>query len=194
MRRFVRYLFCCLVFLFSCPAFCESGPKILTRQLFRSVLQIVQQHDFAKRRQMGIDLLNSHFDFDTFAQWTLQDHWDGLSAEKRRKFLELFKTKFYESVLQRLSRSTQKKFILKIIGEYKTKEYTELKCLVRQDGRQTRFSLFWVLLGHQWRLADVTIAKANLVANYQGQFNKVLRDSGFDELLKRLQATSTDRR
>lgn len=46
---------------------------------------------------------------------------------------------------------------------------------------------FFRELLRRWRLFDVEVAKADLVANYKRQFNKIMRDHEFEELLRRLE-------
>ena len=57
------------------------------------------------------------------------------------------------------------------------------------NDKSVGLSLIWLYHGSEkkWYLVDLTISKSNLIANYQGQFNKIIRDHGFEDLLLRME-------
>ena len=192
-RRYSVLLSLFFLGFFADAVLAKSEPQKITQQLFYDVLQVVRQNNLTDRQKSGTKLLERYFDFSTFAEWTMEDHWSRLSDNQRRAFLQLFKKRFYERVLEKISRTTNKKFLLKMISKRREKEYVELKYRLKHNGHRTPFSLMWIKKNDSWRLVDVTIAKANLVAKYQGQFNKIIRDYGFEELLDRLEKGKLDK-
>ena len=42
----------------------------------------------------------------------------------------------------------------------------------------------------EWRVYDIVLDGVSLVANYRGQFNKILHSSGYDDLVQKLRTKS----
>ena len=40
----------------------------------------------------------------------------------------------------------------------------------------------------QWKVTDIAIEGISLLRNYRAQFNEIIANSGYDELIKRLKA------
>src|SRR3989304_7812802 len=46
--------------------------------------------------------------------------------------------------------------------------------------------------GDRWRVYDVVIESVSLVGNYRSQFNRIVQQSGFDELMKKLKSKQAE--
>jgi phospholipid transport system substrate-binding protein len=61
------------------------------------------------------------------------------------------------------------------------------KILTRQ-GSEIPVSYRMHLKGDRWLVYDVEIEGVSLVANYRSQFNKIIRTSSYDELVRKLKS------
>ena len=43
-------------------------------------------------------------------------------------------------------------------------------------------------IDEKWKVTDIAIEGISLLRNYRAQFNEIIANAGYDELLKRLQA------
>lgn len=166
----------------------QENPLFTAKKLYWEVLKTVKNKDLDLRQKTAAEMVDKYFDFDTFSKWVLYDHLPNISAEKLEQFLVLFKVRFTENVVNRLTKPAEKEFKIEYVGRIKKLDFTEIKYNVITNGEKISLALKWVKRDQKWLLADLTIAKANLVANYQGQFNKIIREHGFDELLRRLKS------
>ncbi|MDO8494579.1 MAG: ABC transporter substrate-binding protein, partial [Deltaproteobacteria bacterium] len=99
---------------------------------------------------------------------------------------EIFQKRFLDNLLRKVRQSTVEKVVMEIRGtRQRGPEIIEVDCLFRGKEKNVASQLYWQK-GSRWKIIDVSIAKAGLVANYQGQFNKIIRDHGFAEVLRRL--------
>jgi len=48
--------------------------------------------------------------------------------------------------------------------------------------------------GEDWRVYDLVIENVSLVNNYRSQFNRILTNSTYDELVSRIKAKLSDKR
>jgi|GEM_PF-6223989 len=173
-----------LLFLASSASAGEAGLMPVVSSFSASVASVARETDAMSRQKKALNLLQEYFDFETFARWTLHDHWDGLSAGQRARFLKLFHSRFMANVMDRLSRRSERRIKLKVIGRDDRNEFTEVFGKILHNGSSDDLILTWVYRNNRWGLADVSVAGADLVANYQGQFNKIIRKRGFEGLLK----------
>jgi phospholipid transport system substrate-binding protein len=58
--------------------------------------------------------------------------------------------------------------------------------LLTKSGTEIPIDYRLQLEGQQWRVYDVVIEGVSLVANYRTQFNRIITQSGYDELIKRM--------
>ena len=175
----MKILLCLLVLSVS------AGPKESTEQLVHQAAAVFSQKNIEMRKKEGMILFHSHFDFEKFAQLTLEDHWRHLTSAQRKAFLTIFRKRFEERVLQYFEKKPGT-FSVKIKGRGKFGKFKKIDCRLQSDKRSGDFSLLWIRKRQDWKIADIWVSNASLVGNYQGQFNKIIRDHGFEEVLKRL--------
>jgi phospholipid transport system substrate-binding protein len=60
--------------------------------------------------------------------------------------------------------------------------------IVTKQGTEIPVDYRLLLRGDRWLIYDVVIEGVSLVANYRGQFDKIIRNGSFTELLQRLRA------
>ena len=165
------------------------GPKLSTEQLIQQVAAIYAEKNIEIRREKGKEIFQNRFDFEKFAQLTLEDHWKHLKPAQRRAFLAVFKERFEERVLDYFKKEPAK-FSVTVTKEGRFGNFRKVDCRWESNKKTGQFSLLWVLEeGKNGKVVDVWVSNASLVGNYQGQFNKIIRDHGFDEVLRRLKVS-----
>jgi len=150
-------------------------------------MQILKLNDISIRKAKSLKLMQNCFDFQTFAHWTMNDHWDKLSSKQKEDFLTIFRKSFTEKILKKLASHSKNNFSVEIVGVHSKNDIAEVKCLLKKNGKQGFFTVIWIRRSDSWSIVDIEVSKASLVANYQGQFNKIIRDYGFEEVLKRME-------
>lgn len=76
------------------------------------------------------------------------------------------------------------------LNERKEEDYAEVRTKIASG--KTEIPLDYRLLNKSgdWRIYDVVIDGVSLVKNYRSQFDKIIRTSGYDDLVKQLRDKS----
>jgi phospholipid transport system substrate-binding protein len=127
-------------------------------------------------------------DYRVLAEAALKDHWADRSEAEREEFTGL---------LAKLVRASYRKNLKKTLGydiAYKGTEQGKDGEVVRtvatstKDARQEPLSIDYVVRnqGSAQRIVDVVTEGSSMVGNYRSSFNRIMKKSGFAEVLKRM--------
>jgi phospholipid transport system substrate-binding protein len=146
-----------------------TGPdqRLARRAAVRSAAQEMFDAAEASRRALGI-------------------HWARLSAEEQQRFVRLF--------LELLERAYVTKVDLyggqrvKYLGESVDGDYAVVRAKVlTKKGREVPADTKLVRRAERWLVYDVLVENIGLIANYRAQFDRIIRTSSYQELVRRLQ-------
>ena len=152
-----------------------------------------EQHK-AQRMDMVQALFRQRFDEKTFCVRALGKHWKERSETEQKEFIDLFSDLLVTTYLERIdgylnsndSFSTDDVIYL---GQRETKKYTLVKTDVKLDEAQKIPVLYRIEnIEDKWMVTDIAIEGISLLRNYRAQFNEIIANSGYNELLKRLKA------
>jgi phospholipid transport system substrate-binding protein len=131
------------------------------------------------------------FDFAEMAKRSLGPHWRGRTPEERNRFVALFQKVLENSYLGKIESYHGEK--IRYVKETVDGPYAEVKTLVI-TGKEQEIPVDYRMLeeGGTYRIYDVVIEGISLVANYRSQFNSILQNSSFGELMEKLRATIRD--
>lgn len=152
-----------------------------------------EQHK-AQRMDMVQALFRQRFDERTFCVRALGKHWKERSETEQKEFVELFSDLLVTTYLERIdgylnSNDSFSNDDIIYLGERETKKYTLVKTDVKLDGTQKIPVLYRMEnIEEKWMVTDIAIEGISLLRNYRAQFNEIIANSGYDELLKRLKA------
>lgn len=161
-------------------------PAYLTSQLARVLAVVADTKNSIQQKKETSLLLSQYFDFRTFAQTTLQDYWLQLLWSERREFLTSFKEVFDRNIENRISANEIGTFSMRIVREEFRAGRKYVHCKVFYRGKSYNITLVWQNTQHGWRVIDVDMSGTSLSAGYQGQFNYIIRNNGFKDLIRRL--------
>ncbi len=127
-------------------------------------------------------------DYRVLAEAALGEHWAGRTDAEREEFTGL---------LARLVRASYRKSLKQTLGydvAYKGVEKGVQGEVVRtiatstKDARQEPLSIDYVVrsVGGGQRIVDVVTEGSSMVRNYRTSFNRIIKKSGFAELLKKM--------
>jgi phospholipid transport system substrate-binding protein len=128
------------------------------------------------------------FDFAEMAKRSLGPHWRGRTPEERKRFVALFQKVLENSYLGKIESYHGEK--IRYGREMVDGPYAEVKTLViTGKGQEIPVDYRMLEEGGKYRIYDVVIEGISLVANYRSQFNSILQNSSFGELMEKLRAT-----
>ena len=137
------------------------------------------------RRQQLRSVVDQVFDWQETGKRALARHWQPLKPEQRQEFSSLFADLVERSYVGKIELYSGEKIIYAgdtIEGDQatvKTKLITKSQTEIPIDYRMQKE-------GDRWRVYDVLIEGVSLVGNYRTQFNRVIQQTGYDDLVKKM--------
>jgi phospholipid transport system substrate-binding protein len=143
-----------------------------------------------KRRAALKSTISRIFDYGEMAKRSLGVHWKARSSSEQKEFVALFATLLENSYANKIESYENEKILYE--KEIIDGDYAEVKSRV-VTAKRDEYSLNYRLLkkGSRWIVYDVVIEGVSLVSNYRSQFNKIIVNQGYGELVKKL-ATKSD--
>jgi phospholipid transport system substrate-binding protein len=127
------------------------------------------------------------FDVTEAARRTLGPHWPKRTPAERQEFIGLFQGLLERGYLSRIGEYGGES--VQYVGERIEGEYATVRALiVTQKGTQVPVEARVLRQGDRWRMYDVLIENVSLIASYRSQFDRVIRTSSYEELVRRLRA------
>jgi phospholipid transport system substrate-binding protein len=140
-----------------------------------------------ERRQQIRAIADEIFDWQETGKRALARHWQGRSPTERQEFSALFADLVERSYISKIERYSGERIVYAsetVEGEQatvRTKLITKSNTEIPIDYRMQKE-------GDRWRAYDVVIEGVSLVSNYRTQFNRIIQQSGYGELVNKLKA------
>lgn len=169
-----------------------AAPTDRVRGVINEVLAIqndpgLQGPQHEARRSAEIKrVIAQGFNFGEMARRSLGREWDRLAPAQRRDFTEvlgdLFQDSYSKLVLNFLKRET-----IRYGAETVQGNEAQVKTVIERLARE-QIPVDYRLLqtGGRWDLVDVVIDGVSIVENYRSQFNRIIRTTSFDTLVKKM--------
>lgn len=175
------------------PGLAAAGlPTDQTRETVDKILSILQSGaNGDRRRQQLRDTIYPRFDFPEMAKRSLGSHWSRRSPQEQQEFVKLFTDLLENSYVDKIEGYNGEKVLYtreQVDGD-NAEVFTKI---LTKKGEE--FSINYKLhrVGGEWKVYDVVVEDISLVNNYRSQFNRILANASFDELMKKLQQKAPD--
>jgi phospholipid transport system substrate-binding protein len=145
----------------------------------------------AERRAALKSAIGRIFDYGEMAKRSLGVHWKGRSSSEQKEFVGLFASLLENSYANKIESYHNEEILYD--KEIIDGDYAEVKSRV-VTAKRDEYSLDYRLLkeGSRWMVYDVVIEGVSLVSNYRSQFNKIILNQGYGELVKKLKSKSEE--
>ncbi len=184
----VRWMFVSILLVVLTVVPVWAGPPTdQVKQYTDQVAKILQDPALRRmdKREAVRKVAEQIFDVNETARRALGPHWQKLSPAEREEFVNLFadllertyisKIDLYGGERLRFTNETIDGDFAVVKGRVTTQKGTEIPVdarMLKKDGR--------------WLIYDIIIENVSLIGNYRAQFDRIIRTSSFDELMKRL--------
>lgn len=168
----------------------DEDAMATTKQFVDKALAILRdkQMPTAERQRQLRELLEPRFDFKEMSRSTLGYHWKTITPTQRQDFANVFKSFIEAAYLSKINdyagQQVQFEKQMSLGGNY-----TQVFSKIVQAGKApipVNYMLEPSPSG--WKIYDVTVDNISIIANYRNQFNRVINDKGFDQLVADLKA------
>ncbi len=181
------------------PAAMAAAPADVAKQVIDKALEILNNPAYAgpakknQRYRLVKEIVDRHFDYREMAKRSLGATWNKLNNSQRDEFVRLFAELLEASYADKIDRYA-KHVRVDYTGESLDGEYAEVRTVVVRPN--DRIPLTYRLLNEsgKWMVYDVVIEGVSLVSNYRSQFSRVINESSYAELVRRLRTKVSEDR
>lgn len=138
-------------------------------------------------------IIRGTFDIKELCRLSLGKHWDILADAQRKKFVslmtELLETKaiFSKEQLQGSNKLYRIRYENETFDDPEKKTATvNSKMEVPKEKMTLDITYKLLLTQYGWKIFDVIVDDASLLSNYKFQFDRIITEHGFDELINRM--------
>lgn len=129
------------------------------------------------------------FDFDEMARRSLGAHWRRLDPRQQKEFVAVFTELLEKTYAKNLDLYDGQR--VAYLGETIDQDYSEVSTkLLGKKGESYSVVYKLHLVDGRWRIYDVVAEGISVVNNYRSQFNRVMANSSFEELIRRMKERS----
>jgi len=156
------------------------------------VLKLVQDPELKKpqngekRRAQIREVARGLFDFEEMGKRALARHYAARTPEQRKRFGELFTDLLENSYVSKIEAYSGEKIVY-LPEQADGDTVTVRSKIVTQRGTEIPLDYRLQKKGDRWEAYDVSIEGVSLVANYRAQFNKIITQSSYEELVKKME-------
>lgn len=184
-RRSFFSLLCCAALLAAPPLAAAASAEDFVKAKQTELMKLVKQG----KSDAEVDkVFDQVLDYRILAESSLRDHWSELSDAEKKEFTEL---------LSKLVRASYRKNLRKTLGydvayhgsvAGQEGEVVRTVATNAKDTREEPMSIDYVVRSANsgQRIVDVVTEGSSLVGNYRSSFNRIMKKSGLQELLKRM--------
>ena len=167
------------------------------KKVVDEVIRIVTNKELKKpqnareRRAEMKKAIGSIFDYGQMTKLSMGIHWKERNPAEQKELVKLFETLLENSYATKIESYNNEKIIY--LKEDVEGDYAEVNSRVITE-KGDEFSLVYRLgkEGNKWMVYDVVIEGMSLVSNYRSQFNRIIEEQGYNELVKKLQTKSEE--
>ena len=170
------------------PARADTPTEELRRYTDR-VLAILRSPSLSARdkraavKQVAVEV----FDVGETARRALGVHWQARTPDERREFVGLFGDLLERSYISRIELYGGER--IQYVGDIVDGDQARVQSkLLTKAGTEIPIEYRMLRRGEQWRVYDVVIEGVSLIASYRTQFNRIIRSSSFEELVRKMRS------
>jgi len=144
-----------------------------------------------ERRQKIRTIANEIFDWQETGKRALARHWQARSPQEREEFSKLFADLLERSYVSKIEAYTGERIVYGEEAVDGDQAMVRTK-LVTKSGTQIPIDYQMQKIEDRWRVYDVKIENVGLVSNYRSQFNRIIQQSGYPDLVQRLKTKQAE--
>ena len=150
-----------------------------------------------ERRARIAQVVAQNFDFAEMSRRSLEHHWHRLTPAQQQEFVQLFSDLLQQSLVGRIAYRAKTPTAgyghvpsaIRYTGEtIDPAGYASVQTAMTYAGDQATEDIEYLLLRRDgaWKVYDVIAEGASMVTNYRTEFDKIIRQESYADLLKRL--------
>src|SRR3990170_113140 len=162
-------------------------PTDQLRAYTNQVLKVLQNPRLSlpERREAVKHLAEGVFEVSETAKRALGQHWLQRTPTEREEFVKLFANLLEQTYIARIDEFGGEK--LRYVSEQIDGDRATVRArITTKNGTEVPVESRLLLKENRWLIYDIHIENLSLISNYRSQFDRVIRTTSYDELVKRL--------
>jgi phospholipid transport system substrate-binding protein len=191
-----------VLFLFLAIGFPTNGwagePTEKVKQTTDKILSIVTDPSLknpskAQERKKSIrKAVDERFDWEEMARRSLARYWDQRTDQEKKEFVRLFGELLERTYMNKVEGYSGEK--VQYEGETLESEYAVVKVkIVTRKNVDIPVEYRLHKKGNDWLVYDISIEGVSLVNNYRTQFNSIISQSSYENLVRKLKEKATQK-
>jgi phospholipid transport system substrate-binding protein len=138
-----------------------------------------------ERRDQLRQILFARFDFAEMAKRALGSNWRRRTPQEQEEFVRLFTDVLERAYAEIIESYTDEKIVY--VNERIDGGYADVASkILTSKGEEYSINYKVHLISNEWKVYDVVAENISLVNNYRSQFNRVIANASYEELVSRL--------
>jgi phospholipid transport system substrate-binding protein len=147
--------------------------------------QLKSKEKTAQRIERLKQIINPIFDYEETAKRALGVHWRRRTPAEQREFVKLFRAFLEKIYADRIDEYAGERIIFG--REIIDNEYAEVdSTVVNAKGEESPIIFKLRRVGDNWLVYDAVVENISIVNNYRSQFDRVIKTSSYEELVKKI--------
>jgi phospholipid transport system substrate-binding protein len=188
-----KILIILLILLFtSSIAFSALSPKEQIKKTVDNIISILKDPKYKgeknshQRRTALRNEIGKVLDFEEMAKRSLGVYWKERTPQEKKEFVDLYKDLLIRSYSGKIESYTDEEIIY-TDERIENGKYAEVKTkIITKDKKEIPIDYKLYFNGKEWKVYDLVIEGVSLVSNYRSQFNKIIRNHSYQDLVKRM--------
>jgi len=188
-----KILIILLILIFtSSIAFSALSPKEQIKKTVDNVISILKDPKYKgeknshQRRTALRNEIGKVLDFEEMAKRSLGVYWKERTPQEKKEFVDLYKDLLIRSYSGKIESYTDEEIIY-TDERIENGKYAEVKTkIITKDKKEIPIDYKLYFNGKEWKVYDLVIEGVSLVSNYRSQFNKIIRNHSYQDLVKRM--------
>ena len=198
MKFPIAILACLMALALPARAQQDLGPEELVRKVTQDVLDAIRSDkqlaagDRQKALKLAEEKVLPHIDFEEAARLAVGRAWAQATPEQRKKLVEEFRkmlVRTYSNAISAYEGQTMQ--VLPVRMKPGDTEVTVHNRYIRAGGTPLPVDYQMHKTDQGWKIYDITVEGVSLVLTYRSEFDAVVKQSGIDGLIKRLEEKNT---
>jgi phospholipid transport system substrate-binding protein len=195
-RRHPLWAFIMVIVAMSLPwPALAAGPQERIREILEAASAVIHDPQLqgsqkeGERKQRVQQIIIAAFDFGEMAKIALRPYWEKLTPQQQEEFVSLFGDAFERSYTRLVLRSLPEREV-----EYGAETITQhhavvrTTLVVRRTNERLPVDYHLIEKDQRWSVSDVVVDGISLGQNYRAQFDRIIRSSSYEELLRRMKS------
>ena len=178
------------------PVWGVETPSVIVKSTIDEVIRLVTDEKLkapdqvSSRRKLLEETIGQHFDFEEMAKRSLATHWKSRKVDEHREFVALFQSLLSNTYAQKIENYSGEK--VNYLKERLKDGYAEVQTTIVSPKTEISLDYRLILKDGTWLVYDVVVDGVSLVKNYRVQFDRIIHESSYEGLVKRLREKSDE--